>query len=213
MNRRSVIKCLQIAGCLSTSLYAGISYADWSQKEPYGGYNQRYGDFPPVDIDQQLSGNSSNNTTAQSPPPQPVANTDTNLNQPPATTGAAQPQQQPQPQRQAVQQAVQPVMQQPAYGAYYQNQLPYGAQPYNRGQGFSGPWNNRGSSFSGPWNNNGSSFSGPWNNRGSGFSGPWNNRGSGFGGPWNNNGSSFSAPWNNNRSGFSPWGNGGGWSW
>ena len=170
MKRRSVIKSLQIAGYLTTGLYAGISYADWSQKEPYGGYNQRYGDFPPVDIDQQLSGNSNEIATVQSPPPQPVANTDTNVKQQPATAIPAQPQQQ------VVQQAVQPTVQQPAYGGYYQNQMPYGAQPYNRGSSFNGPWNNRGSSFSGPWNNNGSSFSGPWNNRGSGFSGPWNGR-------------------------------------
>ena len=211
MKRRSVFKSLQIAGYLTTGLYAGISYADWSQKEPYGGYNKRYGDFPPVDIDQQLSGNSYENATAQSPPPQtvPNTNTDTNVKQQPASAIPAQPQQQ----VQVMQQAIQPTVQQPAYGGYYQNQMPYGAQPYYRGSGYSGPRNNRGSSFSGPWDNSGSSFSGPWNNRGSGFSGPWNNRGSGFSGPWNNKGSSFSAPWNNNRSGFSPWGNGGGWSW
>jgi hypothetical protein len=201
MKRRSVIKSLQIAGYLTTGLYAGISYADWSQKHPYGGYNQGYGDFPPADIDKQLSATSDESATAQSQP-LPVQNTDANVNQQPATASTAQPQQQ--------------AVQQPVYGGYYQNQMPYGAQPYNnRGSSFSGPWNNNRSGFSGPWNNNRSGFSGPWNNRGSGFSGPWNGRNSGpsFSGPWNNNGSSFGAPWNNDRSGFSPWGNGGGWSW
>ncbi len=93
MKRRSVIKSLQIAGYLTAGLYAGISYADWSQKHPYGGYNQGYGDFPPADIDKQLSATSDESATAQSQP-QPVQNTEANVNQQPATASTAQPQQQ-----------------------------------------------------------------------------------------------------------------------
>jgi len=206
MKRRSVIKSLQIAGSLTTCFYAGFAHADWSQKHPYGGFNQGYGDFPPADIDQQLSGTGDENATVQSQSP-PVQNTTESVNQQPVPANTAQ-----NTTRQTPQQAVQ----QPVYGGYYQNyQMPPGAQPYNRGTNFNGPWNNNRSNFSGPWNNRGSSFSGPWNNRGSSFGGPWNggNNGPSFSGPWNNNGSNFSAPWNNNRSGFSPWGNGGGWSW
>lgn len=207
MKRRSVIKSLQIAGYLTTCWCTGFAHADWSQKHPYGGYNQGYGDFPPVDIDQQLSGNADKNATTQSQS-KPVPNTGASINQQPATTNST---------RNTTGQAPPQSVQQPAYGGYYQNyQRPPGAQPNNRQTNFSGPWNNSRSGFSGPWNNNnGSSFSGPWNNRGSSFGGPWNsgNNGSSFSGPWNNNGSNFSAPWNNNRSGFSPWGNGGGWSW
>jgi len=206
MKRRSVLKSLQIAGCLATGLYTGFAHADWSQKQPYGGFNRGYGDFPPVDIDQQLSGNADKKDTAQSQPV-PVQNTTESIKQQPVTTN---------PTQNTTGQAPRQPVPQPAYGGYYQNyQMPQGAQAYNRGSNYSGPWNNSRSGFSGPWNNRGSSFSGPWNNRGSSFGGPWNgaNNGSSFSGPWNNNGSNFSAPWNNNRSGFSPWGNGGGWSW
>lgn len=224
MKRRVIRKGLQLACYLATGLYAGQGLTDWSDKQPYGGYNPGYGDFPPADIDQRLSGqadtdNSSpqSNSQSQSQASSPVAipqQATSGQIQNPATPRAAPP-------------AVPNVAtqnypaQQPAYGAYpYYNQAQPGMQPYNtapgrRGSGFSGPWNNNGSSFSGPWNNRGSSLSSPWNNNGSNFSGPWNNQGSNFSGPWNNNGSSFSGPWNNNRSGsgFSPWGNGGGWSW
>ena len=194
MNRRSVIKSLQIAGFLTTALYTATSFADWSQKHPYGGYNQRYGDFPPLDIDQQLSRSDDKNTTEQSQP-QPAQSTGANATQPAATSNIVQ---------NNATQPVQPAIQQPAYGGYYQNQMPYGARPYSRNTGFNGPWNNSRSGFSGPWNNRGSGFSGPWGGR---------NGGPNFTGPWNNNGSSFTAPWSNDRSGFSPWGNGGGWSW
>ncbi|MBT8119934.1 MAG: hypothetical protein KJN89_09485 [Gammaproteobacteria bacterium] len=199
MNRRSVIKGLQIAGYLTTALYTTSSYADWSQKQPYGGYNKGYGDFPPLDIDQQLSGLGDERSTEQNQT-QPAQNTEAKVNQQTAISNAAQ-----NTAIQPAQPAAQPALQQPAYGGYYQNQMPnaYGTRPYYRGSSY-GPWNNRRTGFYGPWNNRGSGFSGPWGGR---------NGGPSFTGPWNNNASSFSVPWNNNRSGLSPWGNGGGWSW
>lgn len=205
MKRKKIIKSLQLAGFLITSLYACTSFADWSQKHPYGGYNNGYGDFPPVDIDQQLSGNLDEKDSAQNQP-QAVQSTETKVTQqqPSALTNTTQNTTAQAPQPAVQQQAVQ----QPVYGGYYQhNQTPYAyrAQPYY----------NRNTGYSGPWNNSRYGFSGPWNNRGSGFSGPWNggNNGTGFSGPWNNNGSSYSMPWGNNRSGFTPWGNGGRWGW
>ena len=166
MNRRSVIKSLQIAGFLTTALYAASSFADWSQKHPYGGYNQGYGDFPPLDIDQQLSRSDDKNTTEQSQP-QATQSTGANATQPAATSNMVQ--------NNAARPA-QPALQQPAYSGYYQNQMPYGARPYRRNTGYYGPWNNSRSGFSGPWNTNGSSFTVPWSNNRSGFS-PWGNGG------------------------------------
>lgn len=195
---------LTIVYLLAASLSASqVVYADWSGDKLYKGYNQRYGDFPPTDIDARLSdatkettleANKTDKAAETSAASSDTAATAVNSNQaataPPAQTNAAQP------------------LQQPAYGNYYQNGyyappgMPQGMRGYDRRSTFSNPWNSRGSSFTGPWNNRGSSFGTPWNSRGSGYRGPWNN-----------NGSSFSAPWNNNRSGFRPWGNGGSWGW
>ena len=214
MKKKFISRNLTICSILTTALTAANAGAGWNNAEAYRGYNQKFGDFPPLDIDQQLS-----NTTAE---------IDQSIQ---LSTQKTQPQaqQQLQPAPQAAPQSINnatvntqqlPVqapggyVQQPAYGGYYQGSQPPGMQRYNRGYGFNGPWNNNRSNFSGPWNNRGSGFNGPWSNRGSSFNGPWNNRGSSFSGPWNNNGSSFSMPWgNNNGSGFRPWGNGGSWSW
>ena len=190
MKRRTIVKSLQLAGCLISALYTCTSSADWSQKHPYGGYNKGYGDFPPIDIDQQLSGAIDKKDAAKEQP-QAVEKTETKVVQQPATVTTNTQNTTAQAPQQAVQQQA---VQQPVYGGYYQYNQPYayyGAQPYyNRSTGY-----------------------GPWNNGRYGYGGPWNNRGYGFSGPWNNNGSSFSMPWGNNRSGFTPWGNGGSWSW
>jgi len=197
MRIRSVRKSLSIVCYLATSLCSGQVFADWSGDKLYKGYNQQYGDFPPADIDQQLSGIPDTNKVPESSPSQ-ADNAATLPNNTQPVPGQAQ------------------NYQQPAYGGYNQGRNYY--QPRNqrrsRNTSSSGPWNNNRSGFSGPWNNRGSGFSGPWDNNRSGFSGPWNNNGSSFSGPWDNNGSNFSMPWgNNNNSGFSPWGNGGGFSW
>lgn len=203
MKNRTVRKNLPILCCLATSLCASQAFAAWTGDKLHRGYNQGYGDFPPMDIDRKLSGAGNDykapepskpvDNSASAPAPAPVANQTQNYS----------------PQN----------YQQPAYssqnrGNYY---YPPTNQRYNRNTSFNGPWNNNSTGFSGPWNNRGSSFSGPWNNNRSGYGGgPWNNSGSNFSGPWDNNGSNFSMPWGGNRgnnSGFSPWGNGSGFSW
>jgi hypothetical protein len=185
MNIRLISKHLPIACLLSTSLAASQVYADWSSDEPYRGYNKSFGDFPPVDIDRQLSASVEENTKPEENAQQAGPAT--------ATPGSTQPAVN-QAQNYSGQQFTAQQFQQPAYGGYYQNRYyaPPGAQRYNRGSSFSTPWDNNRSSFSSPWNNRGSSFSMPWDNGRTSFSGPWNN---------------------NNRSGFRPWGNGGSWSW
>ena len=226
MKNRSNRKSLPIVCFLATGLCTGQVIADWSGDKLYGGYNQRYGNFPPMDIDKQLSDNS----VTDNEPEESLSQTDnapvsSSSNQPFPTSN---------------QQALNPAQnyseqnfQQPAYGSYNRGRKSTspGRERYNRRSGsgsgfgmpwdnnrsgFSGPWDNRGSGFSAPWDNSRSSFGGPRDNRGSGFSGPWDNNRSSFGGPWDNRGSGFSGPWDNNNSSFSmPWGNnnGSGWGW
>lgn len=216
MKNRLARKGLMTASLLIGSLAATPALASWYINQSEGYYkpqeyhNEKYGNFPPADIDQKLFSHlNSDDVTEESKPPADNPHVSSN-NQavPPANPQVSNP---------APNYPAQD-FQRPAYGNYSQNRnyAPYGNQRNNRSTNFNGPRNNNRSSFSGPWNNNGSSFSGPWNNNGSSFGGPWNNNGSSFGGPWNNNGSSFSMPWgNNNRSGsgFNPMGNGGGWGW
>ncbi len=214
---------------LVTSLSATPVLANWyvNQSEGYYKpteyYNDKYGDFPPADIDEKLF--SHLNTP-----------TDVKENTTAVTTPPVVPSADPAP----IQQPLNPT---PNYSGQNYQQPAY--NNYNRGRNFATPGNqnaNRNTSFNGPWNNNrnnnGSSFSGPWNNNGSSFSGPWNNNrnnnGNSFSAPWNNNGSNFSMPWGgnngstpwsgnwggnrggnrgNNSSGFNPMGNGGSWGW
>ena len=224
MKDRSVRKCSTAICLLVTSLSAAPpALATWYMNDSEGYYkpqeyhNERFGDFPPADIDQRLFSHlNTENEVEESKSLTDNASLSTNSDQAVSTSN---------------QQISNPAQNYSELNS--QLPAPYGS--YNRGRNYTSPglerhirkrneflsrqpWNNRGSSFSGPWNSRESSFSGPWNNRGSSFSGPWNNRGSSFSGPWNNNGSSFSAPWSNNRgnnngSNFNPMGNGGGWSW
>ena len=210
MSNKSVKNCLTAATLLAASLSATTAFANWYMNQSEGYYkpqeyhNDKYGNFPPADIDEKLFGHL--NTEAQAEESKPLA----------ADIPATSYSNQTAPPRNPQGQNPVPNYQRPAYGNYNQNRnyAPRGNQRYNRNTNFSGPWNNNRSSFSGPWNNNGSSFSGPWNNNRSGTGAPWNNNSTNFSGPWNNNGSSFSMPWgNNNGSGFNPMGNGGGWGW
>lgn len=221
MKNRSFRKGLTTVSLLVTSLSASPAFAGSYANQSEGYYkqnqyhNDRYGDFPPADIDEKLSAHINTGAveeTAKQAPANPQVPANRN---PPVST--ANPQVANPAQGYPLQNS-----QQPAYGNYYQgrNYAPYGNQGYNRGYNrntnFNGPWNNNRSNFSGPWNNNGSSFSGPWNNNRSGFGGPWDNNSTNFSGPWNNNGSSSSMPWGNNNgsgSGFNPMGNGGSWGW
>jgi len=246
MKSRSGRKSFTAVSLLITSLSATPALATWYVNQSEGYYkpqefhNERFGDFPPADIDQKLFGHlNTENKAEESNSQTDNASISSNINQPVSTSN---------------QQVLNPAQnyseqntRQPAYGNYNRDRkftspglerhlrnrdahlsnrnARLSSPRNNRGSSFSGPWNNRGSSFSGPWDNNGSSFSMPWgsnrgNNNGSSFGDPWNNRGSGFSGPWDNNGSSFSMPWgnNNNRgnkngSNFSPFGKGSGWSW
>ena len=216
------VRKISTAICLLVSSLSAAppALATWYINDQSEGYykpqeyhNERFGDFPPADIDQKLFGhlnteneveesksvndNTSLSTTTSN---QPVSSSNQQLSNP-AQNYSEQNYQQP-----------------AAYGSNDRgrNYISPGLERHirKRNEHLSETRNNRGSSFSGPWNNRGSSFSGPWNNRGSSFSGPWNNRGSSFSGPWDNNGSNFSAPWGNNSgSNFNPMGRGGGWSW
>ena len=240
MKDRSVRKSSTAICLLVTSLSAATpALATWYMNDSEGYYkpqeyhNERFGDFPPADIDQKIFGhlNTENKEEESKSVTDNTSLSTTTSNQPESSSN--------QQDSNPVQNYSELNPQLPAaYGSndrrrnftspglerHIRKRNEYlSRQPRNnRGSSFSEPWNNRGSSFSGPWNNRGSSFSGPWNNRGSSFSGPWNNNGSSFSGPWDNNGSSFSAPWGNNRgnnrgnnngSSFSPFGNGSGWSW
>ena len=219
MRNKTVRNFLTTVALLATTLSATTAFANWYMNQSEGYYkpqeyhNDKYGNFPPADIDEKLFGHL--NTDAQTEESKPLA---ADI---PATSYSNQTA--PPPANQQVQNPA-ANYQRPAYGNYNQNRnyAPRGNQRYSRSTNFNGPWDNNQSSFSGPWNDNGSSFSGPWNNNGSSFGGPWNNNGSNFSGPWNNNGSrnnngsSFSMPWGSNngsRSGFNPMGNGGSWGW
>ncbi|MBE9560832.1 MAG: hypothetical protein IMF15_08580 [Proteobacteria bacterium] len=233
MRNRSVKKCLTTVALLATGLSTTSAFANWyaNQSEnyykPQEYHNEKYGNFPPADIDEKLFShlNTGDEVTASKPS---------------AESAPAPAYSKPPPVNQAPNYATQNSRQQP-YGNYNrgQNYAPATGQQQNQQQNqrysrqndyqnnrntnFNGPWNNNQSSFSGPWDNNGSSFSMPFgnnNNRGnnrSGSGGPWNNNNTNFSGPWDNNGSSFSMPFGNNnnrgnnRSGFNPMG--GGWGW
>ncbi len=187
---------------LASSLYASLVPADWYGEQSQQYYSQKFGNFPPLDIDQQLEESmKADNQLEQS------------LSQNISATGSDSGNQSDSYARQ--ENSVQKT-QQTDYLSYDQGRsagLHSASQQKKRhnakkkrGSGFSGPWNNKGSGFSGPWSNKGSGFSGPWDDSGSNFSFPWNNNGSGFSSPWDGNGSGFSAPWNNRGSSFSPWG-------
>jgi hypothetical protein len=232
MKGRSVRKSSTAICLLVTSLSAATpALATWYMNDSEGYYkpqeyhNERFGDFPPADIDQKLFGHLNDEKKAE----ESKSVTD---NTSPYTTTTNQPvsssnQQVSNPAQNYPEQNFQ---QPAAYGSNDpgRNYMSPGLERHirtrnahlnelrnKRGSGFSAPWDNSRSSFSGPWNNRGSSFSAPWDNSRSSFSGPWNNRGSSFSGPWDNNGSNFSMPWGNNNSGsnFSPFGKGSGWSW
>lgn len=184
---------------LITSLHANLALAGWSNSSSPGNYNQRFGDFPPLDIDQQLQDNlETMEANEKSEGNQSLDNSESN------TYGANQTETSP------VQNNAEKNYQEPGYGNYNRSRSSR-PRSNNRRSGFSSPWNNNRSGFGMPWNNS-SGFSGPWDNNGSSFSAPWNNRGSGFSMPWSNNGSGFSGPWdNNNRSNSKK--KRSGWSW
>lgn len=212
MKNRLTLQSLPIICLLMTSLSTTLCYADWSGKQKsQNAYNYGYGDFPPSDIDQQLFKDLKSKTEVEESKPVSENTTD------PKQGYAAQNDQRYREHLRKRKHA-QTGAQRPQTGVQRHSAQRPGAQRYNRGMNFSGPWDNNRSGFSGPWGNRGnnrvSGFNGPWDNSRSGFSGPWNNNRSGFSGPWNNNGSSFNMPWgNNNGSGFRPWGNGSSWSW
>ncbi len=213
MKTTLIQKCLPVVCLLATALSSNPVLSEWDYDPVQFEYKQKYGEFPPEDIEQTIL----DSRPIEEPEKIPTledSQSAANNSSPPAEAYSAQ--------NNAGQ------YQAPNYGRYDQGRNmrpPYGQRPMNnRGPGANAPWGNSGSSFSGPWNNNrGSGFnmpgsnnrSGsnmPWGNSGPSFSGPWdNNRGSNFSGPWNNNrGSGFNMPGSNNRSGSNmPWGNSG----
>lgn len=230
MRCRLVRKCLPIVCLLASSFYTGLVLADWYGEESQQYYSQKFGSFPPLDIDKQLDeGMKTDNQLEQGQLEQDQSQ---NISQP-QNIGAINPDKSLQQSSYPTQEyAVQKPPQTNYPGTNYPNTSNLNnyeqesavssrsVKPQNkrhrkpkkkRESGFSDPWSSRGSGFSAPWDNSSSSFSGPWNNRGSGFSGPWDNSDSGFSFPWGDNGSGFSTPWDGgNGSGFSaPWNNSG----
>lgn len=153
--------------------YTGYGYgAPEAPPQNNFNYSRGFGDFPPSDIDAQLSGRDKNRETeAPAAPAEPVTA--------PPSSAAIQPGGQTgsqaggfavgQPPVQAVQQRY------PSQGGAYGGYPNRGYPPPRRSRSTS-PWGGSGPSFggSGPWNNNrGSGFRGPWGGRGSGFDMPW----------------------------------------
>lgn len=174
MKIRLASKTLVITCLLTTGMYSHQATAAWpaSQSEAY--YvpqlynNEKYGDFPPVDIDQTLMSNAAKTPAADAEQsPAAASNITPDTTQTQLYAAPNNPIQTYQPQNYGN-------YNQQNYNAnrYGQNYRPGNMQRGNQGFNFNSPWNNRGNSFSSPMNNNGSSFSFPWGNNGSGFS-PW----------------------------------------
>lgn len=174
MRIKLIKKCLQMVCLLATSLCANMVFANWYGDQSQGFYKQKYGDFPPLDIDQQIQDSLSNSNKPEESKPQDNGDSGSASSYQPASHPA---------QNYPAQSSLKP-----NYGSYNRDRIvsPHGGNPRKKsGPGSSGPWSNNGSGFSAPWSNNGSGFSAPWNSRKSGFSAPWSNNGSGFS-PWGN---------------------------
>ncbi|MDT8283306.1 MAG: hypothetical protein RQ982_10955 [Gammaproteobacteria bacterium] len=204
MITKSISNSLIVVCLFATGLYVELASAKWYVNDsegyykPQEFYNDKFGDFPPKDIDSQIM-----NSTDETRPPQ--AEKKPAIQREVSTTSTYQPG--PDTIGQNQQQLPYNNYGQQNYNQGYYNQPPFNNTGNSQRPDFGNPTNSNGFGFSGPWNNNGSNFNNPMNNNRSGFSGPWNNNGSNFSGPWNNNGSNFSMPWGNNGSGFNPWGN------
>lgn len=174
--------------------------ADWSSEKLYTGYNQSYGSFPPIDIDQQLEERSNTihkNAVKQSQKKTVQTNQTTMSHSTSQQTTRQAPSKRQAPNYPAqsyTQPTYQGNYQQPARSGFYQGANSYA--PYNQQY-------NQNTRYNPPRSNH------------SGFSMPWGNNRSGFRGPWDNSRTSFNGPWdNNNHSGFiMPWSNGNGWGW
>lgn len=179
MRTESVKKGLIVVCLLVTSLSTASVLADWNIDQSYKPQefyeNGKFGNFPPTDIDQKLLGQMDAAKELQKDQFRPDSTLDSSgSNQPvPVATN--------QQASTSASDCAKQNLQQPVYDNYNRsrNTYPQNHQRYNRGTGFSGPWNNNGSNFSGPWNNNGSNVSMPWGDNGSGFN-PMGN-----GGGWN----------------------------
>ena len=181
MRNKLIVKCLPIVCLLASSLYANLVFAGWSDDQSQGYSNQRFGNFPPLDIDQQLQDNLrtqerlSTDKLSKESQSQDISASDSYKSDLPDSSYKQN-------------------SQMPTYGDNNRDRKvnSYGSKSRNKSR------NKRRSGLSAPWGNNGSGFSAPWNNRGSSFSAPWDNNGSSFSFPWGNNGSGFS-PWDNRR--------------
>ncbi|MCK4675912.1 MAG: hypothetical protein KAT61_08330 [Gammaproteobacteria bacterium] len=211
MKIRLISKCLPVVCLLTGSLYVNVVFADWYGEQSQQYYSKKFGNFPPLDIDQQLEESMKADNQSEQSPSQNSSDADSG-NSYQAYSYPEQKTQQPSNLSYDRDRNVSPGSVNPQKKRRSSSKKKRGSgfgEPWNtRGSGFSTPWDNSGSSFSGPWNNKGSGVTAPWDDSGSGFSFPWNNKGSGFSTPWDSNGSGFSAPWNNRGSSSSPWGNG-----
>lgn len=221
--RNSLLKKhLQTALLLLTGLLVNQVSAGWSDASSHGIYNQRFGDFPPLDIDQQLQ-DSMNRHEAELKEQQSEKKSTGNTN----STGSTYQTDSAVKQVPIQQDGATKPYQNPAVGGVNNlqgvNTTVNNSSQKNQGDGkkkkkkkhkkkksgFDFPWGNNNNGFSFPWSNSGSGFNAPWNNRRSSHDRPWDSRGKQFNPPWDNNNSSFSFPWNDNNNGFSfgPWGN------
>ena len=234
MRNRLIKKYLPIVCLLASSIYANQVLAGWSDGSQ-GPYNKRFGDFPPLDIDDQLQQRMTKGMLSEDNQSQSKSKSLSHSQVQSKVQSRAR---------------VQNSADKFPDNSYQKDSYPEQGkttQQYRQGDNSNIELNsglNKGlnngvgakvipgatslpkkrsgkpkkkhkSGFSMPWSNKGSGFSAPWNNRRSSFSAPWNNNGSGFSAPWGNNDSSFTEPWDNNGSGFSaPWdNNGSGYTW
>lgn len=242
MRNRLIKKYLSIVCLLASSLYANQVLAGWSDGSQ-GSYNKRFGDFPPLDIDDQLQQSMAqdirsedNQSRSRSPSPSkslshsPVQSkaqskvesrdrVQNNAGKVPANSYQKELYPEQEKTTQQYKQAndsnigLNSGLKNGLNNGLGANVIPGTTRLPKKRTGK--PKKKHKSGFSMPWSNKGSGFSAPWNNRRSSFSAPWNNNGSGFSAPWDNNDSSFTEPWDNNGSGFSaPWdNNGSGYTW
>lgn len=228
MRIRVVKKHLQVVCVLVMGLLVEQVFAGWSDAGPQGYYKPRkYGDFPPLDIDEQLqqsmnyqeelikqkySGISQPRDESAKPagsipqsktaiPPQPLMP----YQQPAADISDAG-------DAEEIDADAADDDDKLANDGTKKKKKKKKKKKNNSGFGF--PWGNNNSGFKFPWSNSGSGFPAPWNNRRSSYDRPWDNRNpwnnsrSGFNPPWDKDNDNFDFPWgDNNGFSFGPWGN------
>lgn len=165
---------LLISFALSAGFYSSCTLADWSNEKLYKGYNQSFGSFPPLDIDQQLADSveqANNSAISASMTAKIKIKSTSNANnkhtlKPSGKSAQISKQGMPIYQKSgSSHQQFQPSQPNFPQQSYIENQQRWFAYPqYHRNtyrQKFNGNRNNRRTHFSFPWNNRNTQFSMP----------------------------------------------------